>query len=76
MINENRVRPDMGFDTNGHRDVGILSDVLQGERARRGRIGNASPIGSADLQRVSAGSGMHTAAAPTCWCSTWRNERP
>jgi redox-sensitive bicupin YhaK (pirin superfamily) len=58
MINENRVRLDMGFDTNGHRDAEILSDLPQGELTHRDRIGKASPICSVDLRRMSAGSGI------------------
>jgi len=58
VMNEDWIDPGMGFGTHPHRDMEILTYVLEGTLVHGDSLGNGGPIRAGELQRISAGTGL------------------
>ena len=77
VINDDRVAPAMGFGTHPHRDMEIITYVLEGSVEHRDSLGTRSVIPAGDVQRMTAGTGIThsefnpSSAAPLHFLQIW-----
>lgn len=61
VINEDKIKPSGGFGTHPHRDMEIITVMIDGQLAHKDSMGNGSVIKKGDIQKMTAGSGiMHS----------------
>ncbi|HCA57467.1 MAG TPA: quercetin 2,3-dioxygenase, partial [Blastocatellia bacterium] len=58
VINEDFIEPAQGFPTHGHRDMEIVTYVIEGELSHRDSMGNGETIRAHEVQRMTAGTGV------------------
>jgi len=77
VINDDEVAPGAGFDTHGHRDMEIISYILEGAIEHKDSMGNQFIVPAGEVQRMSAGTGIthsefnHSSDKPLKFLQIW-----
>ena len=77
VINDDAVAPGAGFGTHGHRDMEIISYVLEGAIEHKDSMGNRFVVPAGDVQRMTAGTGIthsefnHSKSDPLKFLQIW-----
>lgn len=58
VLNDDLIKPHTGFETHPHRDMEIVSYVIDGKLTHKDSMGNTNTIGRGDVQYMSAGTGV------------------
>lgn len=77
VINDDKVAPAAGFEQHGHRNMEIISYILEGAIEHRDTLGNHFVVPAGDVQRMTAGTGImhsefnHSASKPLRFLQIW-----
>lgn len=59
VINDDTIDPQIGFDLHPHRDMEIITYIIDGELTHKDNLGNEGTVGKGNIQYISAGTGVY-----------------